>query len=259
METISLITFLRTNQLYRTEKQLGNIHDDPIVTPESYLTNPRRSRLTHCHLCSNSDKFSLGTDYYVGFLIFSYNNQSRFILNNHHCQRGDILIKQKNSFLQTQRPDRGLYDALFKWYFGRVIDEKFFGLGFIYFNNKWRFDLLANDDRDLFFYEYRIFDMYLLTHWLTQDHLAHHVQEMEIHARTLLFEQYNLVQGKLIEEGNSDLFDKWTEIVGSDIEDLMLSIGKFHQTIEKEIEILFEETNIRTNSFSALFSQNTKS
>jgi len=136
------------------------------------------------------------------------------------------------------------------------MDEKFFGVGFLYLNGKWRFDLIRYDDRDLFSYEYRIFDMYILTHWLTQFNLPHNVQEMEINAKNLLLEQYDLVKKKLIGQDYAELLNKWNEFIGGDIENLQLSIEKFTQTIDKEIEIIFNETNIRTNQFSALFTQN---
>jgi hypothetical protein len=257
MGLVSLVTFLRTNQLHRPEKELLPKDDDPIEIQQPYLGNPRRSRLVHCHICTESDEFSFDIDSYVGLLIFSYDNQPKFILNSHHCQRGDIIIKQINSFSRTQKMFRGLYDNLFRWYFNRSIDEKFFGVGFLYLNGKWRFDLITYDDRDLFTYEYRIFDMYILTHWLTQLNIPHNVQEMERNAKYLLLEQYDIVQKKLIELENTELLlDNWIEFIDGNKEDLKLSIEIFHQIIGKEIDIIFKESTIRTNSFSALFTVN---
>jgi len=252
MGPVSLVTFLRVNQLHRTEKQLLEIDTNSIENGQLTLTNPRRSRLIHFHILTESDEFNIDIDSYVGLLIFSYDNQSKFILHGHHCQRGDILIKQMNYFNRTQKVYRGIYDSLFKWYFGHSMDEKFFGIGFIYLNEKWQFDLITYDDKDLFSYEYRIFDLYLFTHWLTQIHLAHNAQEMEINAKNLLLEQFDIVKKKLNEQENTELLIIWNDFIGSNIEDLQLCIEKFNQTVEKEIEIIFK----KPNNFSALFTYN---
>jgi hypothetical protein len=251
MGPVSLITFLRKNQLYRSEKCLSVVNEDPPVeTAKLLFDNPRRSRLTHCHIYPDSDKFYFDIDSYVGLLLFSYDNQLKFVLNGHYCQRGDILIKRVNFFNPTRKSHREIYDILFKWYFGRSIDQRFLGVGFLYLNGKWRFDLIACDDRDLVLYEYRIFDMYLLTHWLTSLNVPpHNVREMEMNAKNLLFEQYELVKKKLIEIENTELLTEWIDLIGSDITDLKFSTEKFLQTIEKEMENFFKETN----TFSILF------
>ncbi len=253
MGPVSLITFLRKNQLYRSEKQLSGVDENPVENPKSLFYNPRRSRLTHFHIGADSDKFYFDIDSYVGILLFSYDNQSKFILNGHYCQRGDILIKKMNFFNPTQKSHREIYDILFKWYFGRSIDQRFLGVGFLYLNGKWRLDLIACDDRDLFLYEYRIFDMYLLTHWLTSLSIERDAQEMEMNAKNLLLEQYDVVKKKLIEIENTELLNEWIELIGSDVGDLKLSTEKFIQTIEKEIDNFFKETNMTTNTFSVLF------
>ncbi len=259
MGPVSLITFLRQNQLYRSEKQLlvqGEGEGDVVVveTPKSLFYNPRRSRLSHCHIYSDSDRFHFDIDSYVGLLLFSYDNQLKFVLNGHFCQRGDILIKQVNYFNgATQKSHREIYDILFRWYFGRSIDQRFLGVGFLYLNGKWRFDLIACDDRDLFLYEYRIFDMYLLTHWLTSSSsftVPRDVREMEMNAKNLLFEQIDIVKRKLLNIENTELLTEWIDLIGSDVIDLKLSTEKFVQSIEKEMENFFKETN----TFSILFS-----
>jgi len=252
MGPVSLVTFLRINQLHRTEKQLSEIDNNSIENEQLTLTNPRRSRLIHFHIYTESDEFNIDINSYVGLLIFSYDNQTKFILNGHHCQRGDILIKQMNCFNRIQKVYRGIYDSLFKWYFNRSIDEKFFGIGFIYLNEKWHFDLITYDDKDLFSYEYRVFDLYIFTHWLTNFNIAHNAEEMEVNAKNLLLEQFDIIKKKLNEHENIELLNNWNEFIGSNIEDLQLSIEKFNQTIEKEIEIIFK----KPNNFSALFTQN---
>lgn len=256
MGPISLVTYLRTNQLHRKENQFLENDDDLIVNPRALLTNPRRSRLIHFHIYPESDEFDLNVDYYVGLLLFSYDDQSKFILNGHHCQRGDILIKKMNSFSVTDKLHREIYDLLFKSYFGRGLDDKLFGAGFIYVNKKWRFDLITYDDRNLYPYEYRIFDLYLLTHWLTQLNLPPNAQEMEVDAKTLLMELYGLVEKRLTEQENNELFNNWNEFIGNNMEDLRISIEKFYQTIDKEIEIIFKKTTVGMNAFEALFTKN---
>jgi hypothetical protein len=252
MGPFSLVTFLRTNQLHRSEIDSSEITNVPIRTDQACLTNPRRSRLIHFHICTNSDEFNIDIGSYVGLLIFSYDNQSKFILNGHHCQRGDIIIKQMRFFSQTSTTNRGMYDALFKWYFGRLIDERFFGVGFVCLNGKWRFDLIVYDDKELFRYEYQIFDMFMLTHWLTQFTIAQNAQEMEMNAKDLLLKQYDVVKQKLIHQENTEISNNWSEFIGSDANDLQIAIKQFIRTIDKEIEIIFKDTNL----FSTLLRQN---
>jgi len=255
MKPFSFVTFLRTNQLHRPEINLTKITNASIQTEQNYLTNPRRSRLIHFHIRTGSDEFNFNICSYVGLLIFSYDNQSRFILNRHHCQRGDIIIKQTRFFNSAHIQNRGIYDALFKWYFSRSIDEKFFGVGFLCLNGKWRFDLIAYDDRELLPYEYRIFDMFMLTHWLTQFVIAHNVQEMEINAKDLLLKQYDVVKKKVIDQDNTELLNNWKEFIGSDAKDLQVAIEQCIQTIDNEIEILFKEMDRRKTNFSQLLAQ----
>ncbi|CAF3658550.1 unnamed protein product [Rotaria sp. Silwood1] len=256
MEPYTLVTFLRTNQLHRSEIKLSEINNDIIQTKPHYLINYRRSRFIHFHICTGSDKFNFNVGSYVGLVIFSYDNQSKFILNGHHCQRGDIIIKQMKFFNHQHTIHRGIYDALFKWYFGRAIDENFIGIGFLCLNEKWRFDLITYNDKEIFLYEYRILDMFMLTHWLTQFIIAHNVHDMEMNANDILFKQYDIVKKKLINQKNSELLNSWNEFIGSDAKDLELAIKQFIQTIENDIEILSKEFDTKTNMHSNLLVQN---
>ncbi|CAF3556073.1 unnamed protein product [Rotaria sordida] len=257
MEPYPLVTFLRTNHLHRQEIKLSDIHNDIMKIEPQYLTNHRRSRFIHFHICTGSDEFKFNIGSYVGLVIFSYDNQSKFILNGHYCQRGDILIKQMKFFNYQQTTHRGIYDALFKWYFGRVIDENFIGIGFLCLNEKWRFDLITYNDKEIFLYEYRLLDMFMLTHWLTQFIIAHNVHDMEMNAKDILLQQYNIVKKKLINQENKELLNNWNEFIGSDAKDLKLAIKKFIQTTENDIEIIFKELDIKTNIYSDLLIQNT--
>ncbi|UJR31052.1 hypothetical protein I4U23_018562 [Adineta vaga] len=248
IELFSLVTFLRTYQLHRLEMKFQDDTDDSLEIEQHYFINRRRSRLTHFHIRVGSDEFNFNIDSYVGLMIFSYDDQSKFILNGHHCQRGDIIIKQMKNLPVSHR---GIYDAVFKWYFNRSLDEKFFGLGFFYSNKKWRFDLLTCDTRDILSYEYRIFDMFLLTHWLTNLSLPHNVQEMAIIAKDLLLKQFDAVKNKLNDQQNSDLLDNWHQFIGSDMKDLQIAIKHFIQTTEKQIDTIFDETAGRQQTVSS--------
>ena len=261
MGPVSLITFLRKNQLYRCEKQLSVVNDDDddadddVENSKSLFYNPRRSRLSHCYIYSESDKFHFDIDSYVGLLLFSYDNQLKFVLNGHFCQRGDILIKQLNYFnVSSQNKSyREIYDIVFRWYFGRSIDQRFLGIGFLYVHDQWRFDLISPSPSlcgNLFLYEYRMFDMYLLTHWLLTSS-SRDVREMEMNAQNILFEQIDIVKKKLMNIENMDLLvNEWIDFIGSDIVDLKLSRDKFLQTIEKEMENFFKDHNFLSFSSS---------
>jgi len=256
MGPISLIKYLRINQLYRTEQQFDDLDAEPNENQFSFLVNPRRSRLIHFYIYPQSDEYSYDIDSYVGLLLFSYDNQSKFILNNHHCQRGDILIKSLQTFPSNSlQSSRGYYDRLFKWFFDRSLDERFFGLGFLYDKNKWHFDLIAYDNRDLFFYEYCMFDMFILTHWLNKFEVPHHVIDMEILARNILIEENEIVQKKLCEQNQNDLLQIWIEYVGSDANDFRLSLEKLQKNMANELKILIEESSQQSNDFSALFNK----
>ena len=257
METFSLVTLLRTNQLHRSEIKLLKANNDRVESESQRLTNCRRSRLSHFHICMVSDQFDFNNDSYVGLLIFSYDNQSKFLLNGHYCQRGDIIIKRMSFFNSTQTMHRGIYHALFKWYFGRSIDDKFFGIGFLCFNKTWRFNLFSCNDRNLFLYEYRILDMFMLTHWLTQSIVPCNVQEMEIIAKDLLLKQYDVTKKRLINQENSELLNSWINFTGSDENDLQLAIKQFIETIESEISIIIEEIDMRAHISSGSLAGNT--
>lgn len=244
MGPISLITLLRKLQLNRTDKQLAITADETIENPPSIFANPRRSRLFHFHLCPDSDSFHFDIDSYVGLLVFSYDNQAKFILNGHHCQRGDILIKSTNFFERTLKSHRDLYASLFKWYFARLIDQRFVGIGFFYMNNRWRFDSITFDDREFLSYEYRLFDMYLLTHWLTESIMEENIREMEIHAKNSLTEQYRIVREKFERIEDAEFTNNWLDFIGSDVTELKLSTKKFLQTVDKEIEMIFKDITV---------------
>lgn len=248
MGPISLITFLRKIQLNRTEKQLLIIPDETIENPPPILANPRRSRLFHFHLCPDSDPFHIDIDSYVGLLLFSYDNQAKFILNGHHCQRGDILIKSTNFFERTPKSHRELYASLFKWYFARLIDQRFVGIGFFYMNNRWRYDSITFDDRGFLSYEYRLFDMYLFTHWLRESIMERNMRDMEINARNLLSEQYRIVKEKLERIEDPEFLNNWVDFIGTDAMDLKSSTEKFLQTVDKEIEVIFKEISVEMES-----------
>ncbi|CAF3321271.1 unnamed protein product [Rotaria socialis] len=256
MEPLSLVKYLRTSQLHRAEIKSSDVTDCTINIEPQIFTNRRRSRFIHFHMCTASDEFYLSVGAYVGLVIFSYQNQSKFILNGHHCQRGDILVKQTKLFSSTQTVHRGIYDALFKWYFGRVIDENFSGIGFICSNDKWRFDLITHNDREIFLYEYRVFDMFMLTHWLTRSIIAHNVHDMEVHVKDLLLKQYDVVKKKLISQENTELLNCWKELIGSDSKDLDLAIKQIILTIKNDIENYFQEIGIEINVPSELLKQN---
>ncbi|CAF2582475.1 unnamed protein product [Rotaria sp. Silwood2] len=256
METYPLVTLLRRNQLHRPEIKLSEINYDMKEIESQYLTNRRRSRFIHFHICAGSDEFNFNIGSYVGLVIFSYDNQSKFILNGHHCQRGDIIIKQMKFFGYQQTIHRGIYDALFKWYFGRVIDESFIGIGFLCLNEKWRFDLITCNKKEIFLYEYRILDMFMLTHWLTQFIIEHNVHEMEMNTKDILLNQYDIVKKKLINQESTELLNTWNEFIGSDAKDLELAIKQFIQTIKSDLEIIFKELDIKTTIHSDLLIQN---
>ncbi|CAF0980998.1 unnamed protein product [Adineta ricciae] len=248
MESLPLVLFLRTYQLQRAEVRFQDHSDDSTENAQEFLINLRRSRLTHFHICTGSDGFNTNIDSYVGFLVFSYDNQSKFILNGHHCQRGDIVIKQMHNLHHVS--SRGVYDTLFKWYYNRSLDEKFFGIGLLYSNKKWRFDLLSHDRKDILPFEYRIFDMYLLTHWLTHDSLPRNVREMELDAKGLLMNQFEIVKDKLNGGQSTDLSESWNEFIGSDIKDLHMAMKLFIQTTEQEIEAIFKQIEERKPTVS---------
>ncbi|CAF0719189.1 unnamed protein product [Adineta steineri] len=241
LQPYPLVTFLRTNQLYRSEIKFTGINNDCYENEQDFSFNSRRCRFTHFHICVGSDEFNFNDGSYVGLVVFSYDNLSKFILNKHHSQRGDIIIKHMKTFTHAQISQRGIYDALFKLYFNCSIDEKFIGIGFLYSNRKWHFDLIAYDHRELYPYEYRVFDLYLFTHWLTKFTVPHNVQEMEIYAKDLVLKQCDVVRKKLIEEDNTDLSNMWMDFIGSDAKDLQIAINQFIQTAEKESESIFKE------------------
>lgn len=248
MEPLALIKFLRTNELRRTELKSSldtNNHRNEMKPP--FLMNPRRSRFIHFNIRSESDEFNTNINSYVGLVVFSYENQSRFVLNDRHCQRGDIIVKQIKNFNSTQINHRGIYDGLFKWYFGRSIDHSFFGIGFICLNNRWRFDLLSLTRQKVLLYEYRAFDMFMLTHWLNQSVAERDVIELEMNAERILWSQYDTVKKILNNQDNTILLNNWKESIGSDEKDFEVAIKLFVQAMENDIESYFKDIDVPTN------------
>ena len=205
---------------------------------ENYLINPRRSRLYHLHLLPQSDRFDDDPHGYVGLMIFTYGEQERFQLSKHFCRQGDILIKKISAFPMHLHQHhqgvsrRGIYHNLFRWYFAQNLDSRFFGVGFIYADGEWRFDTITSDYRQLLPFEYRILDLFLLTHWLNHQGVAPYVQKMQDDGKELLLNQFRLLQNRLSESGRDIL-------ATSDI-DFLESVKYFQRVTEEEIELLCE-------------------
>ena len=239
MEPSALATFLRRHQLHRPDIPSPPTEEEFSSRRSTSITNPRRSRLIHCHIHPSSDPFSLTNYAYVGLMLFSYDYESRFQLNGHFCQRGDIIIKQMKH-LQVSR--RGVYDALFRWHFDCSIDERFFGLGFVFAKGKCHFDYLTFDSRILFPYEFRVLDMFILTHWLTTTTIARNVQQMEINASEVLRSQMALVKSKFVDPQQcGQLRTSWNETLGVESGDLPLAMEQFQSSAEAELEAILKD------------------
>lgn len=220
---------------------------DLFQSDENYLMNPKRSRLYHLNILPQSDRFDDEQQSYVGLMIFSYNGQERFQLNKHFSRQGDLLIKKINTFplhlRQNQYPisRRGIYQTLFKWFFAENLDERFFGVGFIYDNEQWRFDTITSDYRQLLPFEYRILDLFLLTHWLNDQPVAHYVQKMEDEAKEILQNQFRSFQQRLTNPSQIKEFIEIAQKMFSlDKNEFFQAIEYFQETIEAEIQLLFQ-------------------
>ena len=132
----SLANFLNSNMFYSIE---------------SLFANPVPLFLNQLGICSESDTFD-PTLNYVGLLIYLYNDQEEFTLNKHQCKRGQILIRQKEKFCQfVQAPTHRkisfeplfIHEFLYEWYFKEKPNERFHGIGFIYEQNQWKFDIIT--------------------------------------------------------------------------------------------------------------------
>lgn len=247
MKTVSLVTALRKSQLSHLEMNPRGIQNNDVEDEPQFALNPRRSRFLHFHITKASDQFDFNLGSYVGLVIFSYQNQSKFILKGHHSRRGDIIVKPIKFFSSASTTNRNLYDTLFKWYFGQSIDEKFVGIGFVCCNGRWRFDLITHNDNEILPYEYRIFDMFMLTHWLTQFTIPHNARDMEILSEDLLFRKFEIVKQRVIYCDRTELLNVWSEVVGSDANDLELAITHFLQMIKNEIDFVFKDSDTASN------------
>lgn len=237
------------HQAHRAQDQAWKAHVEQIGNDQSFLTNPRKSRVFHCHITKDSDLFDRKTQSYVGLMMFSYEHQLKFKLNGHHCQRGDILIKKTASFNSNHSARRGIYDTLFKSFSTRSIDERFAGIGFSCINGQWRFDNLVHDHQQFLPFEYRILDMFLLTHWLTTERVPCHVQEMESQVKDLISREFQSVKNHLAEQHSIiESSNLWNELTGDDNNDASEAIDQFNQTTQKEIELIFKAMTRRKNS-----------
>ncbi len=118
---------------------------------ESLFSAPVPLFINRLGICPESDIFD-PTLNYIGFLIYLYNDQDELTVNIRRCKRGQVLIRQKEKFCrsfqtlnhhQTSFEPLFIHEYLYEWYFREKPNERFQGIGFVYEQNKWKFDVIT--------------------------------------------------------------------------------------------------------------------
>jgi hypothetical protein len=140
--------WLRTNDF---NSLINFLHLNTFTSIESLFSIPIPPFLDQLSICPESDLFD-PTLNYIGLLIYLYNNQDTFTLNKHQCKRGQILIRQKENitgftqalqYKQTSFTPLFIHECLYEQYFNEKPNELFQGIGFVYEQGKWKFDVIT--------------------------------------------------------------------------------------------------------------------
>eukprot|EP01084_Bolivina_argentea_P276487 471773_1 len=73
----------------------------------------------------------------VGVVLYSYNNQTDWRLNNIHCKSGYVILKSSDKIANID--SETWHGKCYKSVFGRDIDNKVVGGGFSFCGNEWKF------------------------------------------------------------------------------------------------------------------------
>lgn len=118
---------------------------------ESLYSIPIPPFLDQLGICPESDPFDPTLDY-IGLLIYLYNDQNEFTLNKHQCKCGQILLRKKENLIdfaqeslykQTSFTPLFIHEFLYELYFNEKPKENFQGIGFVYEQGKWKFDVIT--------------------------------------------------------------------------------------------------------------------
>eukprot|EP01084_Bolivina_argentea_P320623 556325_1 len=106
-----------------------------VIGDDSYLTP---IDIKSYHVSCQSDK--INGDNMGGVVLYSYDNQNDWILNNIHCKSGYIILKLYDNIKDIQSNYGILHGACYKSVFKQEIDDKVVGGGFAFYNGKWKFN-----------------------------------------------------------------------------------------------------------------------
>ena len=119
----------------------------------------------------------------------------------------------------------------------------------MYINGQWRFDTIVHDHQLFLSFEYRILDMFLLTHWLTTEQVPRHVQEMENQVKDLIGREFQSVKNHLAQQRSTmESSNLWNEMTGTDNNDVATAIDQSNRITETEIELAFKAITRKKNS-----------
>lgn len=195
------------------------------------------------HLLPESDlKFDSSSDY-LGFIMCSYRGENEFHLNGRDYQRGNILIKNMenlpldDSISQHHKRNELVYFNCYKAYlddyFKNTSYEGLLGLGIMYEDERWNFNILvigSDRNRTLFSLEERsLLEMYILS-WTKNMHEQGSIRST---AWKMLDQQFLDIQ-RLVETKQSEIEEASLSIEFVDI------VCIFKHEIQEEMNALFQ-------------------
>ena len=212
-------------------------------------------------ICPESDSFDPKQDY-LGILI--YLDES--IKNEHQCQSGQLFLRQKEnipkcksgvSYRKTSFAPLLIHEQLYQLHFKKKPDQHFHGIGFIYEQGQWKFDLIiyagksgihsAYDDHinisktadisEQYCLDLVLFTLYINNRWKNDLGCMYTIDELEAIARELFRKEVEALEKlfqsrrKSLEEatqrGLEKLIEQYKPNASSDVS------KRFYESIEE--------------------------
>lgn len=188
-------------------------------------------------ICPESDAFDPQLDY-VGILIYLDDNPDESTRNDHQCQCGELFLLQKEnipkcksglSYRNLSFAPLLIHEQLYQLHFKKKPDQHFHGIGFIYEQGRWKFDLviyagksgihsaydedhiniseIADISEEQYCLDLLLFTLYMNNRWKNDVGCMYTIKELETIARELFRKEVEIVE-KLFQNRRESLEGK---------------------------------------------------
>ncbi|CAF0874160.1 unnamed protein product, partial [Didymodactylos carnosus] len=161
--------------------------------------------INQLHILPYSDRFDQ-TKTHVGFIIYSYNNHTEFILNGIYCKTGYVLIKHGENVENINSNSNLIHEKLFQYLFGQEPDQLFVGVTFMYVNN-WLYNCFAFNGSKIHPYEQKLIEIMLISlyendMWLTNPYAD--VEQLNMFAKKMFIYKLSSIN-QLFEQKRTEI------------------------------------------------------